>query len=127
MRAILYCYIAAYLLFAMWGLIEDVRYKEPWWSIVTDLLLSALALAGMILYAFDIRSATLVSTWKVVSGVLVIGQVGSNIYDRHRIIAGQDPSVDAARITRRSIILSDLFTYALIAPALILNLVYAYF
>lgn len=127
MRAILYCYIAAYLLFAVWGAIEDVRYKEPRWTLVTDLLLSAIGLAGMLFYAFDARSAGLVSAWKVASIVVVVGQVSSNIYDRHRILAGRDPSVDPIKITRGSIILSDLFTYLLVAPALVLNLVYAYF
>lgn len=124
MRVALYVYTVIYVLFALWVVVEGLKDRDPLWKPIIDAVLFVLGLLGIVLYLAHLRSEPLILTWRIVSVALVMGHIIVNLYDRHRILSGKDS--DISRPSELAILATDLFTVVMIAPAIIVNLLYAY-
>jgi hypothetical protein len=102
-----------------------MREKDPLWKSTIDAILFLLSLVGILLYIFNLKIANLVLAWRVISLVLLLGQIAVNLYDRHFILSGKDRSL--TRQGEWSILATDLLTVVITLPAIVVNLLFAYF
>jgi hypothetical protein len=123
-RIALYGYTVIYVLFALWVVVEGLKDRDPLWKPIIDAVLFVLGLLGIVFYLANFRSEPLVLTWRIVSVALVMAHIIVNLYDRHRILSGKDS--DISRPSELAILATDLFTVVMMAPAIIVNLLYAY-
>lgn len=127
MRIILYAYAAIYALFSISVIVDDVRDKHPIWRTATDGALVLIASLGMLFYFLDMKNHSLVLAWRVISVFLLAGQMFMNFYERNLIMSGKDPAIEKGRLSRRAVWATDLVTMIIVLPAIVINLIYAYF
>ena len=125
MRTLIYIYAAGYAIFAVWAIVTDFTEKQPWWDIVSDLILLPLGGAGILLYLFGVNDPLIKSSWKVVTVVIIIGQIFSNFGARHLVLSGQT-EIDTEDISQWAILVSDLVIVIVLAPMALLNAFYAF-
>ena len=127
MKILLIGYLTAYAL-VMGGMLlvyilvvpAEEKKDDRWWTTSLDALLAAVAFAGMLLLVTGNDSPSLKTAWKIVAPVLTATQLYLNIRGRanHMRDAGDKPDWQ----TRAG----DLGILLFVAPALALNLAYAF-
>ena len=127
MRIILYVYAGFYLLFSVSAVLDDIKDQHPFWRTGTDAALAQLASLGMVFYFLEVKNYGLILVWRPISLMLLGGQIFINFYERHSILAGKYPALDGRTLSRRALWLTDLFTMFIVLPAIIINLIFAYF
>jgi len=125
LRTLIYIYAAGYAIFTVWAIFTDVTEKQPWWDILSDLVLLPLGGAGILLYLFGVNEPLIKSSWKVVTVVIIIGQVFSNFGSRHLVLSGQT-EIETEDISQWAILVSDLVIVIVLAPMALLNVFYAF-
>ena len=127
MRIILYVYAGIYVLFSLSVIVDDLKAKHPWWRTSSDTALFLIASAGMACYLLGLKNQTLIMAWRPISLILLVGQMMMNFYERNLILAGKDADIDHRRLTRGTVWATDLFTMVIVLPAIVINLIFAYF
>lgn len=127
MRIVLYVYAGIYVLFSISVIVDDIKDKHAWWRTTADAVLCLLALLGMVFYFLNVRNAALLLAWRPISLILLAGQMCVNFYERRLILAGKDSDVDHRKLTRGTVWATDLFTMFIVLPAIIINLIFAFF
>lgn len=127
MRIILYVYAGIYLLFGVSVVVDDIKDKHPLWRTGTDAALCLIAFLGMVFYFLDVRNHALILAWRPISLILLAGQMTMNFYERKLILAGKDSDVDHRKLTRGTVWATDLFTMTIVLPAIVINLIFAFF
>jgi hypothetical protein len=127
MRIILYVYAGIYVLFSLSVIVDDIKDKHPWWRTGGDVTLFLVAAAGIAFYLLNMKNHTLILAWRPVSLVLLAGQMTMNFYERNLILAGKDSDIDHRRLSRGTIWATDFFTIVIVLPAIVINLIFAYF
>ena len=100
---------------------ED-KADDPPWETPLDLASALVAFAGMLLLYLDVNPPWLTMIWKPVSMLLV----GSEVYRNLRARFLWFRSAEAETTSPGTVRASDLMTLFLLAPALVLNLIYAF-
>lgn len=127
MRTILYIYAGIYVLFSISVIVDDVRDNHPWWRTGGDITLFLIAAAGLAFYILDVKTSALIMAWRPVSLILLAGQMTMNFYERNLILAGKDSDIDHRRLSRGTVWATDLFTIVIVLPAVVINLIFAFF
>lgn len=127
MRIILYVYAGIYLLFSVSVVVDDIKEKHPLWRTGADAALCLTAFLGMVFYFLEVKNHALILAWRPISLILLAGQMFVNFYERRLILAGKDSNVDHRRLTRGTVWATDLVTMFIVLPAIIINLIFAYF
>jgi hypothetical protein len=109
----------------VWAIVTDFTEKQPWWDAVSDLILLPLGGVGIVLYLFGVEEPIVKSIWKVVTVVIIVGQLFSNIGARHLVLSGQT-EVDTEDISQWGILFSDLAIVIVLAPMALINVFYAF-
>ena len=122
---LIYIYIGIYVLFSVWTIIGDVKDKEPWWDVVSDVILLPLGGLGILLFLLDANEPIVKSAWKVVAILIVAGQLFTNIFTRHLTLTGKT-ELDPEKISQWVILGADLTLVVLLAPMFAMNLVFAF-
>lgn len=122
-----YVYAGIYVLFNVSVVVDDIRDRHPLWRIGADVALFLIAFLGMIFYFLDVKNDTLIVAWRPISLILLAGQMTMNFYERKLILTGIDSDVDHRRLTRGTVWATDLFTMTIVLPAIVINLIFAYF
>lgn len=125
LKILLYMYVAVYAWFLVWTIIDGVRGKEPWWDVTADLILLPLGGIGMFLFLNSVANPSLKSAWKVISILMVIGQIIVNVIARHRMLAGKT-DFDPEGLSEWGILFTDLISVLLLAPMLVMNVMFAF-
>jgi hypothetical protein len=118
-------YAGVYLLFSAWTISSDVKEKEPFWDIVADLVLLPMGGIGILLFVFGVDEPGLKSTWKLISIVIVAGQVFTNVVSRYLTLAGKT-SMNPAAMSQWTILAADLVTVLFLAPMFFMNILFAF-
>ena len=127
MRIILYVYAGIHFLFSLSVIVDDIKDKHPLWRTGGDITLFLLASAGMVFYFVGLKNQTVIMVGRPISLILFAGLIFINFYERHLVLAGRDPAIDNRTLSRRTIWTTDLFTMVIVLPAVIINLIFAYF
>lgn len=127
MRIILYVYAGIYVLFSVSVIVDDIKHKHPLWRTAADATLFLIALLGIVLYFLGVKNHAVILAWKPLSLILLAGQMTMNFYERNLILAGKHSDVDHRRLTRGTVWATDLFTMFIVLPAIIINIIFAYF
>jgi len=127
MRIILYVYAGIYVLFSISVIVDDIKDKHPLWRTGADAVLFLIAALGLVFYFLHVRNHALILAWRPISVILLAGQMTLNFYERKLILAGKDSNVDHRRLTRGTVWATDLFTMFIVLPAIIINLIFAFF
>ncbi len=117
--------MVVYALFLVWTIIDGVKGKEPWWDVTTDFILLPLGGIGMFLFLFSVADPSLKSAWKVISILIVAGQITVNVIARHRLLAGKT-DFDPEGLSEWGILFTDLITVVLLAPMFVMNVMFAF-
>jgi hypothetical protein len=125
MTTAIYVYVGLYVLFYAWVVADDIGDGEPLWETLGDLVLSALSLLGMIFYLSGVADEGVRAVWKVVSILLVAGQVVLNFYGRHLTLKGEKETMKG-EIRQPVILAADIAAVAFLLPSLALNVLFAY-
>jgi nitrogen fixation/metabolism regulation signal transduction histidine kinase len=115
------------VLFSVSVIVDDIKDKHPLWRIGADAALFVIVFLGMIFYLLDVKNHALILAWRPISLILLAGQMMMNFYERNLILAGKDSDVDYRRLSRGTVWATDLFTVFIVLPAIIINLIFAYF
>ena len=99
---------------------EDKK-DEPVWETPLDLLLSVISLAGMVFLFTGFEPGWLKSAWRPVSVVLALVQMWGEL--RARSSLSKTPGDEEDREARTA---GDITLLLFVAPALALNLLYAF-
>jgi hypothetical protein len=83
------------------------------------MILLPLGLAGILLYVNEVQNPILKPAWKLLAPAIVLGQFGSNLIGRYRMIKQSEVTRDEVRV-------ADIGTAALLLPNFIINLRYAF-
>ena len=127
MRTLIYIYVVGYALAVIWTIFDNLKEKEPWWDIASDLILLPLGFIGMLLYLFDVDDPSWIrSMWKGVTILIIVGQLISNVLHRHLVFSGKT-ELDPKTISQWTILFADLTSILLLAPMVALNILYAFF
>ena len=113
------------MLFSGATIASDVKDKELWWDIASSAILLPLGGIGIVLYVLGVNDASLKSTWKVISILIVAGQLLTNVVSRHLMLSGER-DLDPEKISQWAILVADLFTVMLLAPMFVLNILFAF-
>jgi hypothetical protein len=127
MRIILYVYAGIYVLFSVSMIVDDIKDKHPLWRTGADAILFLFALLGILFYFFAVKNHALILAWKPISLLLLAGQMMMNFYERNLILAGKESDIDHRKLTRGTVWATDLITMTIVLPAIIINLIFAYF
>lgn len=125
LKILIYIYAGIYFLFSAWTITSDVKDKEPWWDIAASVVLLPLGGIGILLFVFDVNQPAIKSTWKVVSILVVGGQLFGNVVSRHLTLTGKG-DLDPERISQWAILGADLVVVLLLAPMFALNIQFAF-
>lgn len=112
-------------MFITWTIIDNFKGEEAWWDVASDGILLPLGAIGIALFLFDVDSTFLKSVWKVVSVLVVAGQVASNLVLRHLTLT-EETNLNPEEISQWAILGADLTTVVLLVPMFALNLLYAF-
>ncbi|MHC4378213.1 MAG: hypothetical protein ACYS26_16555 [Planctomycetota bacterium] len=86
MAFLLYAYIGLYTVFALWGMRQDLRWGVPRWKALVSTVGNALGIAGMLLFALEIRDARIATVWAGVCALLAVQLIVEGQYEfRHRL------------------------------------------
>ena len=127
MRIILYVYAVIYVLFSVSVIVDDIKEKHPWWRTGADAALFVIASLGIVFYFLGVKNEALILAWKPISLILLAGQMMLNFYERNLILTGKDSNIDHRKLTRGTVWATDLFAMFLVLPAVIINLIFAFF
>jgi hypothetical protein len=119
--AVLYTLGFSFLFIAYWRLVPAGEKDEPVWKTLLDILLATAGLTGMLLMLFRIEYVPIKLLWRPVSIALVAGQLWVNLAGRSKWMASAE-----AMDTRTEARLASVTTLILLAPALLINLIYAF-
>ena len=122
MRIAIYAYMAFYLLLSASVLFGDFRDKAPRWETAADLFLLPAGFAGMAFYQFGAEAAALRAAWKAACVLLLAGFVYSGLRSSREALADARPS----EVSRFAAVAADLTSVALVAPAVVINFLFAY-
>ena len=122
---LIYIYTGLYFLFSAWTIASDVKDKEPWWDIAASVVLLPLGGIGILLFVFNVNDPSIKSTWKVISVLVVAGQLFANVVSRHLTLAGKT-ALNPEKISQWTILAADLFTVLLLAPMFAMNILFAF-
>ena len=125
LRALIYIYTGIYLLFSAWTITTVVKARAPWWDTTTDVVLLPLGGIGILLFVFSVNDPSVKSAWKVISILVVTGQLFTNVLSRHLTLAGKT-DLSPNRLSQWAILGADLAVVALLAPMFALNLLFAF-
>lgn len=115
------------MIFSISVIVDDVKDKHPLWRTASDAALALLACAGMVFYFFDLKNPVLILAWRPISVLLLAGQIFVNFYERNLALSGQDATIDRNALSPRALLAADFFTMVIVLPALIINLIFAFF
>lgn len=115
------------MLFSVSVVVDDIKDKHPLWRTGADAALFLIAFLGMVFYFLDVKNYALILAWRPISLILLAGQIFINFYERRLILAGKDPAIGNRALSRRAVWAIDLFTMFIVLPAIIINLIFAYF
>jgi hypothetical protein len=69
---LLFAYIGLYTVFALWGMRQDLLWQVPRWKALVSTVGNALGIAGMLLFALEIRDERIAGAWVGVCALLAI-------------------------------------------------------
>ena len=115
------------MLFSISVIVDDIKSRHPWWRTAADALLFVIASLGIVFYFRDLKNDALILAWKPISLILLAGQMMLNFYERNLILAGKYSDIDHRELTRGTVWATDLFTMFIVLPAIIINLIFAFF
>lgn len=124
---LLYVYVAFYCIFSFFLIVSGIKHRDPLWKIAADAFLFLIGFTGILLYVFNVKMNSLVVAWRAVSLAFLIGQMAVNLYDRHQILSGRDATLKNQDISQRASTATDIITMIVVLPAVIINLLFAYF
>jgi hypothetical protein len=101
-----------------------VKEREPWWDVAADIILLPLGGIGILLFLFSVNDPSIKSTWKVISILVVAGQLFTNVFRRHLTLASKT-DLNSERVSQWAILGSDLAVIVLLAPMFALNMLFA--
>jgi hypothetical protein len=125
LSVLIYIYTGFYLLFSVSTIATDIKDKEPWWDIAASVVLLPLGAVGIFLFLFGVNDPSIKSIWKVVSVVVVVGEVITNVISRRLTLAGKT-SLDPEKISQWAILGADLIAVVVLVPMFALNLLFAF-
>jgi nitrogen fixation/metabolism regulation signal transduction histidine kinase len=108
-------------------IVDDIKDKHALWRTGADAALCLTAFLGMVFYFLAVKNHALILAWRPLSLILLAGQMLVNFYERRLILAGKESDVDHRRLTRGTVWATDLFTMFIVLPAIIINLIFAFF
>lgn len=110
-------------LFSLYALIvpEDEKQNDRSWETPVDIALVLTGLAGMLFLYFVFDPYWLRVAWRPISIALAVMHVFMNLKGRKQILNSSKGDVGKAMVMK-----SDITTLFLIAPSLVLNLIYAF-
>jgi len=124
-KALTYIYTVIYLLFSAWTIASVVKERDPWWDKAADIILLPLGVIGILLFLFGVSDPSIKSTWRVISILIVAGQLFTNVFSRHLILAGKT-DLSPERVSQWAILGADLAVIALLVPMFALNMLFAF-
>jgi hypothetical protein len=124
LNILIYIYTGIYLLFSALTIATDVKEREPWWDVAADVMLLPLGGIGMLFFLLSVNDPSMKSVWKVISIIVVVGQLFSNVFSRHLTLAGKT-DLNPEKITKWAILGADLTAIVLMAPMFALNILFA--
>ena len=102
-----------------------MKEREPWWDVAADAILLPLGGIGMLFYLITVNDPSIKSIWKVISIVVIAGQLFSNVFSRHLTLAGKT-DLNPEKISQWAILGADLTAIVLLAPMFALNILFAF-
>jgi hypothetical protein len=102
-----------------------VKEREPWWDVAADVILLPLGAIGILLFLFSVNDPSIKSTWRVISIMVVAGQLFTNVFSRHLTLAGKT-DLNPERASQLTILGADLTVIVLLAPMFALNMLFAF-
>ena len=124
-KALTYIYTVIYLLFSAWTIASVVKERDPWWEKAADIILLPLGVIGILLFLFGVGDPSIKSTWRVISILIVAGQLFTNVFSRHLTLAGKT-DLNPERVSQWAILGADLAVIALLVPMFALNMLFAF-
>ena len=125
LKLLIYIYCILYFLVSAWTITSDVKEKEPWWEIAGGVVLLPLGGIGILLFLFGVNHPAIKSTWKVISILVVAGQILVNLVSRYLTLSGKT-NLDSEKISQWAILGADLAAVLFFAPMFALNLLFAF-
>ena len=114
-------YFVLFVAMTAGGLHETIRYGLPRYVLVAEVVVSALATAGLVAFYFELKSDLLLAAWKPVSVAIVAGYAWFFYIDLCLVLDeldGDAPDGDQAAV----IALGALIGLLVILPAVAINL-----
>ena len=102
-----------------------MKERDPWWDKAADIILLPLGVIGILLFLFGVSDPSIKSTWRVISILIVAGQLFTNVFSRHLILAGKT-DLSPERVSQWAILGADLAVIALLVPMFALNMLFAF-
>ena len=125
MKTLIYIYAVIYVVFAALTIASAIKEKAPWWDLASDAILLPLGAIGILLYLFQVDYPLLKFVWKVVSVLIVAGQLFSNLHSRRLTLTGKG-DLDPKKISQSAILAADLTAVVFLAPMCALNILFAF-
>lgn len=125
LNILIYIYTGIYFLFSTWTIASDVKEKGPWWDIAASVVLLPLGGIGILLFVFSVNDPSLKSAWKVISILVVVGQLSTNVVSRYLTLAGET-DLDPKGISQWALLGADLVAVFFLAPMFVLNILFAF-
>ena len=122
MRIGLWVYIAAFVGICVASLV-DPEFRGTRGEMILDLVLSAVALTGLVAYALRVDSPRMIAAWKFVAPALLVGFIVQLIVEWPSLVA-PDPELTRTEhqvMLAITLVVSTLF----LAPAVIVNFRFA--
>ncbi len=104
---------------------SDLKNKEPWWDAAADVILLPLGGIGLLFFLFSVEIPSIKSAWKVISILVLTGQLFSNVVSRRLTLAGKTDLKPEA-LSQWAILGADLTVIILLAPMFFLNILFAF-
>ncbi len=105
----------------LYWLPAEEREADDWWDAPLTILLSGVEFAGLVFLYHEMDAPLLKLIWKPVSILIVVAELFQYLHDMREITRQPSAHEDAGWING-----SELLIGALLLPALVLNLYYAY-
>ncbi len=122
MHIALWIYIAAYLALTVFGLINPEMRGTPADAVI-EVVLSSIALAGMVAYAIRLNAPRMIAAWRFVAPMLLIGYVVQLIMEWPELSAREPEMSQTEHYVFLTIALC--FGILFIAPSVIVNFRFA--
>jgi hypothetical protein len=89
-------------------MLDEVKDKHLLLRTTRDAALALLACAGMVFYFLDLKKPV-------------------NFYERQLALTGKDATIDRSVLSPPAVWAADIFTMVIVLPALIIDLIFAFF